>query len=93
MLILPSRLPGTPRCVEADPELFFPGYGAGRAATDEALQVCRSCQVTMPCLEQALAEEQGAEHFYGIRGGLTARERKVLLRKGRLPKRLDPATD
>ncbi len=61
-------------CLGVDPELFFPEQGA---STREAKEVCRGCQVREECLESAL---QNNEKF-GIWGGLSARERRRILRQ------------
>jgi len=59
-------------CIGVDPDLFFPDRGGPVA---EAKAVCRSCPVCRDCLEFALAEP--AERF-GVWGGLSERERRVL---------------
>jgi WhiB family redox-sensing transcriptional regulator len=59
-----------------DPELFFPDRGA---STREAKAVCRGCVVREDCLEHALAN---AERF-GIWGGKSERERRLLRRNRR----------
>ena len=66
-------------CRALDPELFFP-----ETANDEdaAKAVCAGCPVRIACLEHALA----ASEPYGIWGGLTLRERR-LLRRVRLGER------
>lgn len=60
-------------CRSLDPELFFP-----ETANDEeaAKAVCVTCPVRTACLEHALA----ASEPYGIWGGLTLRERRLLRR-------------
>lgn len=62
-----------------DDETWFPKRGGSAAA---AKRVCAACPVRMECLEDALAT---GEH-YGVRGGLSDRERRRLMnnrRKGR----------
>lgn len=61
-------------CLGVDPDLFFPERGA---STREAKEVCRGCVVRKDCLEYALV---GGEKF-GIWGGLSERERKLLRRR------------
>ena len=63
-------------CRSLDPELFFP-----ETANDEeaAKAVCAACQVREACLAHALA----ASEPYGIWGGLTLRERRLLRRARR----------
>lgn len=78
-------LPGSPedpanpwdgaRCAETDPEAFFPEKGE---SSQEAKRVCNSgCPLREFCLRYAL--ENGEE--YGIWGGMSAVERKRLLRR------------
>ena len=61
-------------CLGVDPDLFFPERGA---STREAKEVCRGCVVRNDCLEYAL---DNGEKF-GIRGGLSERERRRLRRQ------------
>jgi WhiB family redox-sensing transcriptional regulator len=62
-----------------DPELFFPTPGQhGKAA--RAKRVCDRCPVKAPCLTDALAIPPSED--YGIRGGMTPKERQSL-RRGR----------
>lgn len=70
------------RCVESDPALFFPEVGEMkstviRAQTELAKQVCGRCLVRSECLEDALARPISYDEW-GIRGGLTADERRSL---------------
>lgn len=72
-------------CPQVDIELFFPGKGASNR---EAKAVCARCPVRQQCLSYALKMEAG-EHGttsygpYGVWGGLTAYERRELLRERR----------
>lgn len=59
-----------------DPELWFPVGPAAAAQTAAAKAVCRDCPVWAACLAEALSERSA----YGIFGGLTAEERRALLR-------------
>lgn len=62
------------RCAkEDDPDLFFPSNMTERK---QALRVCRRCPVSEECLEYSI--EHG--EFYGIWGGKTVGERKVIAR-------------
>lgn len=75
-----------PACWGADPELFF-----GPADSREngpilpwerrALLVCAGCPVRTECLSSALEFPAGEQH--GVIGGLTAGQRRVLLRASR----------
>ena len=67
-------------CAGTGPSLWFPELvaegGAKRDATDlyvEARKVCAGCEVREECLEVGMTE-----HFYGIFGGLTPKERRSL---------------
>jgi WhiB family transcriptional regulator, redox-sensing transcriptional regulator len=66
-----------------DPDLFFPTPGQhGKAA--RAKRVCARCPVRAVCLVDALAAPSSED--YGIRGGMTPKERQSLRRdrtKGR----------
>ena len=64
-------------CRGMDPELFF---SAGPIDRGHALAACRACPVARDCLRDALAFELG-QKFYGIRGGLTAKDRRNLARR------------
>lgn len=59
-------------CVGEDPELFFEGEPA---SVDTAKRVCEDCPVRTACLERALANGER----YGVFGGLTADERRLLV--------------
>lgn len=58
-------------CRQVDAELFFPEQGGG---TRDAKRVCGRCPVQQACLDDALAT---GERF-GVRGGLSERERRAL---------------
>jgi WhiB family redox-sensing transcriptional regulator len=61
-----------------DPELWFPDATLGpyrrRIATQKAKAICKSCPVRAACLQMAL----DANIQYGIWGGLTEHERRLL---------------
>ena len=67
------------RCLNEDPELFFPVGNTGPAVDqiEQAKSVCRQCTVTAECLEYAIKENQDT----GVWGGLSEDERKSLKRK------------
>ena len=60
-------------CAQTDPEAFFPEKGG---STREAKQICHRCPVRTECLADALASDTR----FGVWGGLTERERRVLRR-------------
>jgi WhiB family redox-sensing transcriptional regulator len=69
------------RCVDEDPELFFP-TGSGDAAlrqTRRAKTVCRACPVREDCLEWSLVTYQDA----GVWGGLDEEQRREIRRRRR----------
>lgn len=66
-------------CAQVDPELFFPEKGGSSKA---AKTICKLCPVRLECLQDAL--DHGDR--FGVRGGLSERERRSLER----PKRVDP---
>lgn len=57
------------KCLQADPETFFPEKGG---STREAKRICALCEVREECLEFALDNEER----FGIWGGLSERERR-----------------
>lgn len=61
-------------CAQTDPESFFPEKGG---STKLAKAVCVGCPVKTECLEFALEHDER----YGIWGGLSERERRVLKRQ------------
>jgi WhiB family redox-sensing transcriptional regulator len=66
-------------CRDADPEIFFPVAESGPAlarAQAEALDYCAVCPVRAECLAYAL--DSGEE--FGVWGGMTAEQRRDLLR-------------
>jgi WhiB family redox-sensing transcriptional regulator len=70
-----ERLPwaGEAKCLQAEPETFFPEKGG---STREAKRICADCEVRQECLEYALANDER----FGIWGGLSERERRKLKR-------------
>lgn len=56
-------------CAQTDPEAFFPDKGG---STREAKKICTGCEVKAECLEDALTKQER----FGIRGGLSERERR-----------------
>lgn len=67
-------------CLGADPDMFFPERGA---STREAKAVCFACPVMDECLEYAL---NNVEKF-GIWGGRSERERRVIRRERNVARR------
>ena len=61
-------------CAQVDPEIFFPDKGE---SIKDAVRICEQCPVRQRCLEEAMREEAKNATWgrYGVRGGVTARER------------------
>ena len=66
------------RCAGVDPQVFHPSEEDERAA-DVAKAICALCPVVDSCLEFAVSEREKD----GVWGGLTARERRRLIRQRR----------
>jgi WhiB family redox-sensing transcriptional regulator len=68
------------RCLDEDPDLFFPigSSGPALAQADRAKGVCRQCSVLHDCLDWALSNYQDS----GVWGGTTEEERRVMRRLG-----------
>jgi WhiB family redox-sensing transcriptional regulator len=66
------------RCRGVDPQVFHPAEEDEEAA-DVAKDICGLCNVRESCLEYALE----AREKDGVWGGLTARERRRLIRQRR----------
>ena len=67
------------RCLNEDPELFFPvgNTGPALAQIEEAKKICERCSVKEPCLAWALESGQDA----GVWGGLSEDERRAMKRR------------
>ena len=62
------------RCAGMDTDLFFADRGnEAKTQNAEAKAICKDCPVRFECLEDALNEPQP---WFGVRGGLTAKERR-----------------
>lgn len=64
------------RCRGLDPALFYPSE---EEDAESAKAICAVCPVREPCLDYALT----AREKDGVWGGLTARERRRLIRRRR----------
>lgn len=70
----------------ATSNIFFPPYGFERKhdkieREEQAKAICATCPVIEPCLESAL--QLSANQQFGVQGGLTEDERKLILRNRR----------
>jgi WhiB family redox-sensing transcriptional regulator len=72
-------------CCDVDPDLFFPvgvtGPAVGQIAAAKA--VCAGCSVQAECLEFAISTNQE----YGVWGGASEEERRVMRRAWRARQR------
>ena len=66
------------RCRGVDPQIFHPAEEDEEAAA-AAKAICAVCPVREPCLEYAISTREKD----GVWGGLTARERRRLVRQRR----------
>ncbi len=72
-------------CAQVDPELFYPER-AGSAEEMQAKAICRKCELRRKCLQWALETRE----LYGVWGGASQAERRVMLRHGRPGRCTDP---
>ena len=78
-------LTGFEPCATTDPELFFPDK-ADWTISRTAKTLCGGCHVVDACLEHALRHEE-----YGVWGGTTSTERRMIRRERNIIFRpLDP---
>lgn len=68
---VPDKWRDDAACAGEDPEIFFPTTGI---SADRARRVCIGCSVRKACLFDALQITED----YGVRGGVTERERRKL---------------
>jgi WhiB family transcriptional regulator, redox-sensing transcriptional regulator len=73
------------RCLDQDPELFFPIGTTGLALDqiEDAKAVCLRCEVRTQCLAWALETAQDA----GVWGGTSEEERRIIRRARRREER------
>lgn len=67
-------------CVDVNPALMYPDRGAHPEDVRNAKELCRGCVVREECLDFALTRPEK----YGVWGGTTEPERRVLRRERRL---------
>ena len=88
---IPTPPPPTPdwreaaACVDEDPDLFFPATSNGAdGAWVIPRRICNGCPVQAACLDDVMADEGlylSTAYRYGMRGGLTPADRRVLGQK------------
>lgn len=66
------------KCLDADPDAFFPEKGGDIRA---AKRICDQCPIEEECLEWALAHPEDAK--WGVWGGVGERQRKKINRRRR----------
>jgi WhiB family redox-sensing transcriptional regulator len=68
-------------CHKVDPAVFFPARGESEKP---AKKICAGCQVIDICLEEALIHDR-----FGIRGGTSERQRRIIRRQRGISEPLD----
>lgn len=61
-------------CAQIDPELFFPDSETQYSNRTRAKEICAVCPLTYACLKTAVDNKEQ----YGIWGGATSQQRKLL---------------
>lgn len=61
-------------------ELFDETFDVTRRHHDAAVALCVQCPVRQACLEDAMAYEARSARRFGLRGGLSARDRERMVR-------------
>lgn len=61
-------------CKDSNPKHWFPTDVGNSAAARLAKMICAQCPVSEPCLQYALDNDQR----YGIWGGMSEKERRLL---------------
>jgi len=69
------------KCI-TDPEAMY----VEGAAQNKAKMICMACPIIATCLADALLSEYAEGYSYGVRGGMTARQRRKFLKMTREPK-------
>jgi WhiB family redox-sensing transcriptional regulator len=74
---------GRPACAGVHPEVFYSYEGEPTGARHDrervAQAICRSCPIQAACLTSEL--QNGPYHQHGVRGGMTAEERRAEIRR------------
>lgn len=68
-----------PLCAQVDGEIWFPEKGASVTDISRAKSICNSCTHKFECAEWGIKHER-----FGIWGGLTVSELKLIRRKRKL---------
>lgn len=79
---------GSTPCQESDPEIFYSGTTEMPRAWQDAVKLCKGCPVRAECAAYAIE----AEEVFGVWGGLTANQRKMI-RRGKTSPKLEMSRD
>lgn len=60
------------RCIDSDPELWFPIAEDDPRHNHYAIKICRGCEIAVLCLREGLSED------HGIWGGFTSQQRAII---------------
>jgi len=69
-------------CLDADMDIFFPSRNNAEDRWDRAKAFCKECKVKKQCLSLVMHLEEHDDRW-GVFGGLTPMERRVLRDKQR----------
>jgi WhiB family redox-sensing transcriptional regulator len=69
-------------CLDADMDIFFPSRNNAEDRWDRAKALCKNCKVKKQCLSLVMHLEEHDDRW-GVFGGLTPMERRVLRDKQR----------
>jgi WhiB family redox-sensing transcriptional regulator len=69
-------------CLDADMDIFFPSRNNAEDRWDRAKAFCKDCKVKKQCLSLVMHLEEHDDRW-GVFGGLTPMERRVLRDKQR----------
>lgn len=69
-------------CLDADMDIFFPNRNNAEDRWDRAKALCKQCTVKKECLSLVMHLEEHDDRW-GVFGGLTPMERRVLRDKQR----------
>lgn len=72
--LIPDAWREAAQCARTDPEVFYPEKGHSPKA---AKRICANCAVISECLTHAISTNER----YGVWGGLTETERRVITRQ------------
>ena len=68
-----------PLCAQVDGDLWFPDKGGDSTSINRAKRICHQCIHRLECAEWGIQNER-----FGIWGGLTEFDRKIIRRKNKI---------